>query len=433
MPVRSSAVSRSLVALGAGALCLVLLSAIVFSVGGSGDYNVSAHVGGDNAGPGIVALLHGSLYGYVSHQPVMGLTSILLRLPVVAIASLAGASHLGMYEAGAVACALPLALVAAWLVGARDLSLDRRIYGLLALLVLILSPVLRTAVGAGHPEGVLAGILCTSAVIAATRGRARAAAVLLGLAIGSQDWALIALPPVLIALPGRRRETLLIGGGVAALLTVAMWAADPPAFVRAIHNESATRYLTPLSLLWPVSVPLHLPGAPVEWVRAMPLGMRRPEATLVGAAILCLPCLAWCIRACRRGARWDPLALLALLGLLRCVCDSTHEEYYAIAALIPILAWEAISGRLALLGALTSVRAWLLYGAVGIAPAADLYVTSLLTKIVLVGFFTHRAIVLPQPRLSLVPAERGGAVNQVWGEPAAGAIPGSLEPEPVAA
>jgi hypothetical protein len=56
-----------------GCLLFGLLLMVVSSVDGSGDYNVSAAVGGDNAGPGIQALLHGSLDGYVAHQPIVGL------------------------------------------------------------------------------------------------------------------------------------------------------------------------------------------------------------------------------------------------------------------------------------------------------------------------------------------------------------------------
>src|SRR5579884_1129702 len=80
---------------------LGLAGVVVFSIHSSGDYNVAAPVGGNNAGPGIAALLHGSLGGYVQHQPVVGLTSILLRLPFAAIASALGADSLQVYEAGA--------------------------------------------------------------------------------------------------------------------------------------------------------------------------------------------------------------------------------------------------------------------------------------------------------------------------------------------
>ena len=49
------------------------------------------------------------------------------------------------YQLGVLGCLIPLALLAAWLAGARDISLDRRLDGLTALLVLILSPILQLA------------------------------------------------------------------------------------------------------------------------------------------------------------------------------------------------------------------------------------------------------------------------------------------------
>lgn len=435
MPVRarSRAYRRCALAAGVGCLYLGLIALVVFSVGGTGDFGTARPVGGDNAGPGLAALVHLDVAGYLSHQPMMGLTSILLRLPAAAVAAHFRAGALASYQLEVMACLIPLALLAAWLAGAEDLSLDRRICGLAALLVLILSPVTRTALGAGHPEGLLAGTLGVAAVIAATRGQARAAAVLLGLAIGSQDWGLMAAPPVLIALRGRRREVLVLSAAVAALLTVSVWLGDPAGFLRAVDSESATRFLTPLSLLWPVSIPLHLPNASVEWVRAMPLGMRRPEATLLGAALLGAICGAWYLGLRRRIVGVDPLALLALLGLLRCVVDSTHEEYYAIAALIPILAWEARQNRLPVIGTLISVRAWASFGAIGHMSATYLYLTSLGMKVLLVGYFLHRAVVLvPKPvsRPAVHPISE--LVGAVWiaGE---NTLPAAGETEPARA
>ena len=385
---------RRLLALGAGALALGAIAFDVLSVNGMGDYGMGRGVGGDNAAPGLAALAHGNIAGYLSHQPVMGLTSILVRLPVAVLASALRLSSLWSYRLGVLACLIPFALLAAWLAGANNISPKRRTYGLAALLVLILSPILHNALDAGHPEGILAGSLSAAAVIAATRGRIRTAAVLLGLAIGSQDWALMAVPPVVLAARGRRREVLLLAGAVAAPLTVCVWLADPAGFLRAVHNESATRFLTPLSLLWPISLPLHLPNASFEWARAMPLGMRRPEATLVSACLVGLVGGAWYLSVRRRVVGFEPLALLALLGLLRCVCDSTHEEYYAIAALIPILAWEAQQNRLPVIGALMCLRAWLSYATLGQISATDLYVSSLASKVLLVGYFAQRAVVL---------------------------------------
>jgi hypothetical protein len=148
-----------------GGLLLAVLSVVVFSITSTGDYNVTAPVGGDNAGPGIQALLHGSLAGYVSLQPVIGLTSILLRLPVVALASALGAGSLLGYQVGALACLFPVALGGAWLISEPRLSTRQRLFRLAAVLLVIQSPIVQNGLTAGHPEGVLSTLLAAAAVL----------------------------------------------------------------------------------------------------------------------------------------------------------------------------------------------------------------------------------------------------------------------------
>jgi hypothetical protein len=127
--------------------------------------------------------------------------------------------------------------------------------------------------------------------------------------------------------------------------------------------------------------------------------MRRPEVTLVSAGLVGLIGGAWYLSVRRRVVGFEPLALLALLGLLRCVCDSTHEEYYAIAAVIPGIAWEVSENRLPVFAALLSVRAWTTYALLGHISATDLYLSSLATKVLLVGYLARRAVVLA-PRVA---------------------------------
>jgi inactivated superfamily I helicase len=77
----------------------------------------------------------------------------------------------------------------------------------------------------------------------------------------------------------------------------------------------------------------------------MPLGLSRTTASAITMAVV-LPGFALLWRAAhRRGFNVEPLALLALLGVLRTVCDSTHLEYYYEAALIPLVVWETCGAR----------------------------------------------------------------------------------------
>src|SRR5947209_1457831 len=77
--------------------CALALGATL-SVGGTGDYAVRGAVSGDNAGPALAALAHGDLAGFSQRQPLMGLTSLLLRLPFAAAGSALGAGQLTIYR-----------------------------------------------------------------------------------------------------------------------------------------------------------------------------------------------------------------------------------------------------------------------------------------------------------------------------------------------
>ena len=66
------------------------------------------------------------------------------------------------------------------------------------------NPITLRALDIGHPEELLGAVLCAGAVLAALRGRATLAGVLLGLAMANKAWAVLAIGPVLLALPERR-------------------------------------------------------------------------------------------------------------------------------------------------------------------------------------------------------------------------------------
>lgn len=353
-------------------LACAVTTSIAFATTSTGDYTVHGSVGGDNAGPAIDALIHGNLGGYVAHQPAIGLVSLLVRAPFAALASLLGGGGLLTYRLGAAACLLSLGPFAAWLVLRRRPPGVGWIPGVAAAVLLLLSPAVRDAVQSGHPEDVLAGVLATVAVIAATRGHARWAAVILGLAIGSKPWAGIAVAPVLVAVPGERTRTLLIAGALTLALTAIAPLADPAAFVRSLHGEGATHLVNALSFWWPVSSPVHLASGVLVSTRALPFGMGRSAASLIGlAAALMLLALGWNY-ARHRGRACDALALLALLGVMRCAIDSTHLYYYYLVVLLPLVVWETVGlDRPPLVGALATVAVFLIPGtATHLAPAA---------------------------------------------------------------
>ncbi len=377
-----------------GGLLLAMVSVVVFSITSTGDYHVAGPVGGDNAGPGIQALLHGSLIGYVERQPVVGLTSILLRLPFVAVASALGAGSVLGYKVGALACLLPLVACGAWLISAPSLSTRQRLVRLAAVLLVIQSPILGQGVSSGHPEGALSTVMATIAVLAAMRGRAGWAALLLGLSISTKETGVIALVPVLLALPGRRLKVATIAGAIVLLLCGTVWLADPDALLRSLHGEGASRYLIPFSLLWPVSSPLHI-GSQLSVARVMPLDLTRTPATLLTLACAAPLGILWYTRGRRRGAVPQPLAMLVLFGLLRCVFDTTHEEYYWITLLIPLAAWEALDNRLPVRTLLLNLAVLVMFSAVGRISPTYLYILSTGVEALVAICLARQAMVTP--------------------------------------
>ncbi len=318
---------------------------LVMSTRASGDYMPGGPVSGDNAAPAIAALMHGDLAGYAAHQPTMGATSLLLRAPMLWLAHAVHGDPLLGYQLGAFICLLPLALFAGWLVARRSAGPIERLSSGIVAVLLVLGPVVQDGVSAGHPESVLKGVLTVVAVVAALAGRTRWAGVVLGLAIGAKPDALIAVPAVVVALPERRWETLGIAAAISAVLVLAPPLADPAAFASALHGEGVTHAVNDLSLWWPLGGAVHFASGALAPGHLLPLGLSRSGASII-AALVVVPILGWrYLRSHRRGLQTDALALLALLGLVRCLCDSTHLEYYWFTALMPLGAWEVIRAR----------------------------------------------------------------------------------------
>jgi hypothetical protein len=378
---------------------LAVLGILDFSLSASGDYGVTHAVSGDNAGPGIAALLHGHVGGYLARQPLIGLTTIVVRLPFAWLASALGGSELSVYKLGALACILPLALAAGWLLGDPGVSRQQRLLRLVAVAAVIASPLARDTLEVGHPEDVVAATAATAAVVLAMRDQPRWAGVTLGLAIGSKEWALIAVPPVLLALPRRRLEAGVIAGGLVMLLVGLPWLLDPAAADRALHAQR-TDYLGPLSPMWPVAVPIRtLSGGYVPAARTIPWGLERTGAGALQLGVAALLGIPWFVRLRHRGQRLDPICLLALLAAARCICDTAGQEYYWLAPLIAVAAWECVENRVPFgtLGVATAV--WVLYSAMGHVSSTVVYLLALLAEVGLVLYLARQASRATRPRM----------------------------------
>ncbi len=336
---------RGLLVLGACAA----LAWVVHATTVGGDYQGHGATMGDNAAPAMAALVRGQLSQLAARQPVMGLVSLVWRAPFVGVGIWLGAGDQLVYQLGAAACLISVLALVAWLAG-RTESVAQIGAALVAVGVILAGPVTRQALLMGHPEEVLTTVLAAGAVIAAGDDRRGWAAVLLGLAVGSKPWALLATPCVLLALPEaggalRVRAPVAIRAAAIALPAVALLpAADLAAFRHSEHLIGGLNGTTPLSLWWPVRGPaLGRPGVPF---RLLPLSLTRTDAA---AMVLSLGVAAVWIygrRAARgRSGTVDGLALLALTGLLRCLADPAPVTYYFVPVIIPLALWEAGSRR----------------------------------------------------------------------------------------
>ena len=395
--MRPKAATRSPRGLGWAAvlISLAVLADIALSTRAMGDYMPGGPTLGDNAAPGLAALVHGNLAAYAAHQPAIGLTSMLLRVPVAEAARVFGGGALITYQLGALACLVPLAGFAAWLTAGKPTLGQSRVPRVVAALVLVLSPVLRDTLSIGHPEDVLTAVLVTASVIAASRDRAGWAAVMLGLAVACKPWGLIAVAPVLIALPGRRVFAAVLAGAIALVLAGAAPLADPAAFARALHGEGNTNLVNPLSVWWPFSSSFHLPTGQLADARMLPLGLSRAQSSLLALMLVAPLVIAGCARGVRRGELLDPLALLTLFALLRCACDSTHLSYYYFALLVPLATWEAVSlGRLPWMAVTVTVAVYLIPDAARTGNPTAVWVASTAGTLALIVYISRNLLAI---------------------------------------
>ncbi|HET8980010.1 MAG TPA: hypothetical protein VFN87_17790 [Solirubrobacteraceae bacterium] len=339
--------TKALATLGACAAAAWVVQAIT----ASGDYQPGHAVLGDNAAPAIAALVHGHLAVVPSVQPLMGLVSLLWRAPFAGAGVWLGAGPQVVYQLGVAACLLPVLGLVLWL-GRRAGSLRHLAAVAAGGALMLAGPMTLQALSVGHPEEVLASVLGTAAVVAASQGRRGGAAALLGLAIGTKPWAALAAPCVLLAIPGGRRAVAILATAVAAPAVALLPAADPGAFRTAEHVIGGQVTATLPSLWWTIT------GPPVH---RLPFSLSRSDI----AAIVVPLALGGIWAYGRRLGDGKPppvdgLALLALLALLRCLVDPAPINYYYVPVVVALATWEAgTRGRLPVLAAAVSASLYL--------------------------------------------------------------------------
>jgi hypothetical protein len=220
------------------------------------------------------------------------------------------------------------------------------------------------AVADGHPEEILGGALCVTAVLAAASGRSPlAAGLVLGLAVGTKQWAVLAAGPALLAAPRGRAQiaaaAVAVGGALFVLPEVV---GSHHVLSSASALSKASSSVEPASIWWPLGHVHHIlaPGWTVEQ-RTIPLRLANLTHPMIVALGVLLPLVV--LARTRRGpaTRETALTLLALLFLLRCALDPMTVGYYHVPLLLALLALEALHRRgVPLLSLISSAVLWVL-------------------------------------------------------------------------
>jgi hypothetical protein len=298
--------------------------------------------------------------------------------------------------------ALPGLLV---LIGfAVSLSVRERSHALLAVALAAGSPVAYLALDAGHPEDVLAAAAAVAGVLAAVRGRATAASVLLTVAVLAKQTAILAVLPAALALPRPKLRTLALPVTAAILVYGGFLLARPGSPVGAQVATGAGSFFHPWQIWWPLGVPSSAAwqaaghGALTSPAWLAPI----PHPLIVGLA-LPLSALWWW----RRGAdrpREDALALFALLALERCILDPWNLSYYHLPLVLALLAWETERRRLPAITLAVTAAIWLTFKTFEMRTGLAPMLIYLAWALPLAAALARTLYARPAPVARLVPA-----------------------------
>jgi hypothetical protein len=308
---------------------------------GLGDYP-------SDAAPAIDALASGRIGDFLSTQALMGPFSILVRAP---FAALADGGDLSAYRFGAFPCVLAAGLLGLYLAGiARRRRVGIPAQALIVALCLF-NPLTFEALGLGHPEEILTAALAVGAVAVASQGHLGRATLLLGLALATKQWAVIAVLPVLMALPARQFRIAAGAAGIAIALTLPGFLAAPAEFAETQGEAANTKQIVDAWSVWYAAAPevtqqIDVGGETVAVQRRLlPELVGHLSHPLIVLTALLLPLALAGRRGRFRLSGADAMALLALLALLRCGLDPVNNLYYHAPFLIAIVGWDAMSTR----------------------------------------------------------------------------------------
>jgi Glycosyltransferase family 87 len=298
--------------------------------------------------PAYKALVDGHVLPFLHLMPAYG-GSLILRAPFALLPGLWGGGELAVYRSVAVPCLLAAGVLGVWLVARMRVLGVGTLARATALGLCVASPIALRALEIGHPEDLLGAALCVAAVLTALAGRATWGGVLLGLAIANKQWALVAVAPLLVALPGQRLRALTVAAATAAAILAPSLIAAPGHFATTNQAASSTGTIfQPWQAWWFTGSFGHVIRGGDGLVK---LGYRYPPAWIGSithpliVAISVPLSLLWVRLRRATSSREDVLLLLALVLLLRCVLDPFNNIYYSLPFLMALLSWETLRAR----------------------------------------------------------------------------------------
>jgi hypothetical protein len=233
-----------------------------------------------------------------------------------------------------IACSGWLVLMAGIVAWLRAAGRGRRGWEPATLLVVAcLPPAFLTVSFYLHPQDLVALGLALGAMACAVRGRWLSAGIFVGLAVLSQQYALLVAAPLIVLAPTGRRGRLVAGAaGASAIVVAPFLAAGSPGVLRAIALGSGDSASVGGTVVWHLT---HQGASAVLVSRVMPL-------------LLALALAVWL------GRRLGPAALTpAVLGSLVAVCLSLRllfEQnlfaYYFMALMVALVLADVVRGRI---------------------------------------------------------------------------------------
>jgi hypothetical protein len=392
------------VALAAAALLVVAWLAL--QPGNWGDWQREAR-------PAVEALVGGHVLRFLQLAPAYG-GSLILRAPFVLATKLWHGQDDAIYRASVAPCLVAAGALGVWLAKQMRARGNSMLACALALLVCAANPLTVPALTAGHPEELLGAVLCTVAVLCAVADRPAWAGVLLGLAVANKEWAVLAVGPVLVALPHARLRALVIAAAVAAIVQAPLvLAGGLVGQATAVGLNSGTIF-QPWQIWWWLGS-----GGGGHGYRLPPVWLGSFGHTLPVALMPVLTALyAWRWRRPTR-RRHDVLLLLALLMGLRCILDPWDISYYALPFLIALVTWEGLTAqRPPVLTLAATGAAWFILrgtSSYGLTPDLE----ALVFTIISVPSLLALAVAVYAPGLWPLIARRAGSLRPPPGAEAA--------------